>query len=260
MDLGLTGARAFVAASSAGIGFAAAAALVGEGARVVLCAREPERLERARAALAPRGEVHAIARDLGGPDAVFAVTEAIRLLGGLDVLVVNGGGPRPGRFDDLDDEAWVAASESTLLGPVRMIREALPALRASGRGRIIIVESTSVKQPIDSLVLSNSLRLGVVGLAKSLANELAPARVTVNVVCPGMTDTDRLRQLNEAVARDTGKSLAEVTAERARTIPMGRLGRPEEVAAMIAFLASEPAAYVTGTVIPVDGGVVKFPL
>lgn len=249
-----------MAASSAGIGFAAAEALVGEGARVVLCARGPERLERARAALAARGEVHALARDLGGPEAGAAVAEAARLLGGLDVLVVNGGGPPPGKFDDLDDAAWLGASESTLLGPVRMIRAALPALRRSGRGRIVMVESVAVKQPIDNLLLSNALRLGVAGLAKSLANELAPAAITVNVVCPGMTDTDRLRSLNAATARASGRSEEEVAAERARTIPLGRLGRPEEVGAMIAFLASARAAYVTGTVIPVDGGVVKFPL
>jgi 3-oxoacyl-[acyl-carrier protein] reductase len=260
MDLGLRGARAFVAASSSGIGFAAAAALVDEGARVVLCARGAARLEQARAALAARGEAHALARDLSGPEAGAAVAEAARLLGGLDVLVVNGGGPPPGRFDDLDDPAWLAAGENTLLGPVRMVRAALPALRASGRGRIVIIESTSVKQPIDDLLLSNALRLGVVGLAKSLATELAPAAITVNVVCPGMTDTERLRQLNEAVARQSGRTAAEVAAERARTIPLGRLGRPEEIGAMVAFLASTRAAYVTGTVIPVDGGVVKSPL
>jgi 3-oxoacyl-[acyl-carrier protein] reductase len=260
MDLGLRDARAFVAASSTGIGYAAAEALVAEGARVVLCARGREPLERARVALATHGEVHAIVCDLSGSEATWAAEEAVRLLGGLDVLVVNGGGPPPGRFDDLDDRAWQDAAESTLVGPVRLIRAAGPSLRASGRGRVIIVASTSVKQPIDNLVLSNAIRLGVVGLAKSLANELAPTGVTVNVVCPGMTDTDRLRHLNEAVARANGRPVAEVAAERARSIPMGRLGRPEEIGAMIAFLASTKAAYVTGTVIAVDGGVVKYPL
>jgi len=260
MDLGLRNARAFVAASSAGIGYAAAEALVAEGARIVICARGQERLEQARARLAARGEVHAVARDLNGPEAAQAVLEGVQLLGGLDVLVVNGGGPPPGRFGDLDDRAWHDAAEGTLIGPVRMIRAASPALRASGRGRVIIVESTSVKQPIEDLVLSNALRLGVVGLAKSLAGDLAPAGVTVNVVCPGMTDTDRLRHLNEAVARASGRPVAEVAAERARRIPAGRLARPEEIGAMIAFLASRQAGYVTGTVIAVDGGLVQFPL
>ncbi|MBI5478971.1 MAG: SDR family oxidoreductase [Deltaproteobacteria bacterium] len=260
MDLSLAGSRAFVAASSAGIGYACAEALVGEGARVVLCARSAARLEAARAALAARGEVHALAFDLNGPDAARAVTEAAALLGGLDVLVVNGGGPPPGTFGDLDDTAWSAAAEGTLVGPVRMIRAALPHLRASARGRIVIIESTSVKQPIETLLLSNSLRLGVVGLAKSLATELAPAGVTVNVVCPGMTDTERLQELNRAVAARTGRIPEEVAAERARSIPMGRLARPAEIAAMVAFLAGARAGYVTGTVIAVDGGLVRYPL
>jgi 3-oxoacyl-[acyl-carrier protein] reductase len=260
MDLGLSGTRAFVAARSAGIGFACAEALVGEGARVVLCARRPARLEAARAALAPHGEVHTLVADLDGPGAAPAVAEAAARLGGLDVLVVNGGGPPPGTFGDLADADWGAAAEGTLIGPVRMIRAALPHLRASGRGRIVFIESTSVKQPIETLLLSNSLRLAVVGLAKTLATELAPAGVTVNVVCPGMTDTDRLRELNRAVAARTGRAEAEVAAERARVIPMGRLARPAEIAAVVTFLAGVPASYVTGTVVAVDGGLVKHPL
>jgi len=261
MDYGLKGARAFVAAASAGIGRACAEALVAEGARVVISARDRERLERARAELsAGGGEVHAIAADLAGAEAATAVERAIALLGGLDVLVVNGGGPPPGRFDSLDDATWSRALEGTLLSTVRMVRAAEKALMASGRGRIVVIASTSVKAPIDGLLLSNSIRLGVVGLCKTLSIELAPSGITVNVVCPGMTDTDRIRELDRVQAAGRGRPVEEVAAERVRSIPLGRLARPSEIAAAVAFLASSAAGYVTGVALAVDGGLVRFPL
>lgn len=260
MDLGLASCRAFVAASSAGIGRACAEGLLAEGARVVVSGRDEKRLAAARAELAPRGEVHAVAGDLNGPGATAAVEKAIALLGGLDVLIVNGGGPPPGVSSAHDDAAWAAACESTILGPVRMVRAATAALTASGRGRIIFIASSSVKQPIDRLALSNSLRLAVIGLSKTLSFELARANVTVNVVCPGMTDTDRLRELTRVQAAAAKISLEEADARRTATIPAGRIATPAEIAALCTFLASRQAAYLTGTVIAVDGGMIRYPL
>jgi 3-oxoacyl-[acyl-carrier protein] reductase len=260
MDLGLASCRAFVAASSAGIGRACAEGLLAEGARVAISGRDPAKLEAARAELAQRGEVHAVAADLNGAGATAAVERAIALLGGLDVLVVNGGGPPPGPTSLHDDATWSAAYESTVLGPVRMVRAAGAALAASGRGRIIFITSTSVKQPIDRLALSNSLRLAVVGLAKTLSLELARAQVTVNVVCPGMTDTDRLRELDRAQSAAAGITPDAMRARRKESIPMGRFAEPAEVAALCTFLASRQAAYLTGATIAVDGGLVRYPL
>ncbi len=261
MDLGLRGARAFVAAASAGIGRACAEALAAEGARVVISARGEERLARVRDEIAATGaEAHAVAADLAGPDAATAVERAVAILGGLDVLVVNGGGPPPGRFDAVDDAGWSRAVEGTLLSTVRMVRAARPALAASGRGRVVAIMSTSVKSPIDGLLLSNSIRLGVVGLAKTLSIELAPERITVNVVCPGMTDTDRIRELDRAQAAQQGRPVEEVAAARVQAIPLKRLARPQEIAAAVAFLASAQASYLTGVALAVDGGLVRFPL
>ncbi len=260
MDYGLRGVRAFVGAASAGIGRACAEALLGEGARVAIAARDPARLGRAAQELGKLGEIHAIEADLDGAAAFTAVERAIGLLGGLDVLVVNGGGPPPGRMAKFDDAAWNSAIEGTLLGPVRMVRAAERSLAASGRGRIVMIASTSVKQPIDGLGFSNALRLGVTGFAKTLSLEMAPVGVTVNVVCPGMTDTARLRELDRVQAQSSGRPIAEVVAARVKAIPLGRLGQPAEIAAVVTFLASTAASYVTGTAISVDGGLVRYPL
>jgi 3-oxoacyl-[acyl-carrier protein] reductase len=260
MDLGLTGARVFVAAASAGIGRACAELFVADKARVVIAARDATRLEAARAELGALGEVHAIAADLNGDAATTTVERAIALLGGLDVLVVNGGGPPPGKFEALDDATWLRATEATLLSTARMIRAARAALAASGRGRVIVIASTSVKSPIDGLLLSNSLRLGVVGLAKTLSYELAPSGITVNVVCPGMTDTDRIRELDRVQAASAGRPVEEVAAARVAAIPLKRLARPQEIASAVVFLASTAASYITGVTLTVDGGLVRSPL
>ncbi len=249
MDLGLTGRRAFVAASSAGLGRGSAEALLAEGAEVILCARGAERLERTRAELSLKvgRPVRAIVADVSRPvEATRAVNEAAQLLGGLDVLVTNSGGPPPGTFAAHDETAWRAALDLLLVSTVEMIRTALPYLEQSTQPRIILVASTSVKQPLANLILSNSIRAAVVGMAKTLSQELGPKQILVNVVCPGAIDTDRLRQLGP-----------EMMIERAREIPLGRIGRADELGAVVAFLASARASYLTGVTLQVDGGSVK---
>lgn len=261
MDLGLKQKVALVLAASKGLGRASAAALASEGAHVVIGSRDKERLSRTAQEIAGASgsRVLAVPTDVTrAEDITNIVAATIKEFGRLDILVNNAGGPPPGMFEQFGDEQWQKAFELNLLSTVRLIRQVLPHMRQSGGGRIINIVSTSVKQPIDGLLLSNAIRPGVVGLAKTLSIELAPDNITVNNVCPGRILTDRLRQGPNMQAKlAQGMSEEEVLKEQAKDIPMQRLGRPEELGALVAFLASEQAGYITGTTIQVDGGLVR---
>lgn len=260
MDLGLVGMPALVAASSKGIGRAVAEGLAREGARVAMVARTEAGLRSAADEIrtATGAEVLALVGDVAvASDVQRVVEEAATHFGRLRVLVTNAGGPPGGLFEEVDEEKWQAAFELNLLSVVRLIRAALPYLRQAGGGRIVNIQSTSVKQPIDGLILSNAVRAGVVGLAKTLATELGRDGITINTVCPGRINTDRLRAVLAQRARRRGVTLEETVSAEEATIPLGRLGTPEEVAALAVFLCSEPARYVTGTTVQVDGGLVR---
>jgi 3-oxoacyl-[acyl-carrier protein] reductase len=243
MDLGLRERTAIVCGASQGMGLAIAEALAAEGANVAMFARRRDVLEREAerlGALAVRG-------DLTSPQHVAQLVEqTLAAFGGVDVLVLNGGGPPPGTAAGLTADAVESAVDLLLAPHVRLVELCLPHLRASGRGRVVAIASTSVLEPIPNLVLSNTVRPGVIGWLKTLAREVAADRITVNVIAPGRIDTERLRDLYG----DAGPSAADLEA-----IPAGRLGRPGEIGAVACFLASEPASYLTGAVIPVDGGV-----
>lgn len=260
MDLGLRGRPALVAAASRGLGRACALALAREGARVAICARDRGALEAARDEIAGEtgATVVAVHADVSTEEgAVGFVREAAAALGGCQVLVANAGGPRPGTFGELSDRDFLDAVDLTLLSAVRMAREALPHMRQAGYGRLVLVASLSVKQPIPGLMLSNAVRAGLVGWAKTLADEVGPEGITVNAVLPGRFDTDRIRQLTEDRAVRSGLTPEEVLARDAASIPLGRIGDPMELGEVVAFLCSERASYVTGCFVQVDGGMYR---
>lgn len=261
MDLGLKGKVALVTAGSAGIGRATALAFAREGARVAICARDIARLEQAAEELraATGAEVDAFACDLADASQVSAMVErVIERCGTVHALVNNAGGPPPGSFGQVSDADWQRAFELTLMSAVRTTRAVLPFMRRQRWGRIVNVSSYSVKQPIPDILLSNALRLGVAGWAKTLASEVARDNVLINTVGPGWTRTDRVTRMI-AARIGTGASAADVEAQIVHEVPLGRLGEPEEVADVIVFLASERASFVTGTLLAVDGGVVRSP-
>jgi 3-oxoacyl-[acyl-carrier protein] reductase len=259
MDLGLKDRVAIVAASSRGLGKACALELAREGARVVIGARDPGSLTAAadEIASATGAEVFPLEADLTHNAQIqHLVGQALARFGRIDILVTNNGGPPAGFFGDFDDEAWLSAHQLTLMSAVRLIRAVLPTMRAQQWGRIINLTSVSVKQPIDNLLLSNVYRPGVIGLAKTLSAQVAAEGITVNNVAPGYTRTDRVLDLARARAASGNQTVEEVLAGIVADVPMRRMGQPGELAALVAFLASEQAAFITGATIQVDGGYV----
>jgi 3-oxoacyl-[acyl-carrier protein] reductase len=252
MDLGLTGKVALITGASRGIGRAIAAALIKEGARVAICAREPKALQAAAELLRKDdGQVLAEVADISREGELERLTTlTVERWGALDIVINNAGGPPPGRFDQFDDEAWRAAIDLGLLSAVRMLRAALPHLKASSGGRVINILSTSVKESVDGMLLSNSLRTAVAGLAKTMSRELGPFGITVNNVCPAHVMTARLRE----VAAFRAKEGTLDTKAATQAIALRRMAQPAEVADLVTFLASARAAYITGTSIAIDGG------
>ena len=257
MNLNLTNKRALVMAASRGLGFASALALAREGCDLVICSRDEGRIRAAADSIAreTNRRVQAVVADVSGErEAAQLVYRAVAQYGGLDIVVHNAGGPPAGDFASISEAQWQKAFEQNLLSFVRIVQAALPELRRSGSGRILTIASSSIKQPIPNLVLSNALRAGVWGLAKTLSRELAPDKILVNVIAPGRIQTERIDELDRLTADKTGKPLDEVRRVSATSVPLGRIGRPEELANLVVFLASDAASYITGQAITVDGG------
>ena len=260
MELGLTNKIAVVGASSKGLGKAIALGLAYEGAKVTICARDKQVLEQTADEIREKTdtEVLAVPTDVSQPEQVERlISTTIGHFGGIDILVNNAGGPRAGRFDDLSAKDYQDAVNLNLMSTINLCRAVVPWMQKRGGGRIINLTSVSVKQPVDGLMLSNMARTGVIGFAKTLATELAPDKILVNNVCPGIIFTDRIKQLATVRAEESGITYDQALENMTANIPLGRIGDPEEFANLVVFLASEKSSYITGTTIQVDGGMVR---
>jgi 3-oxoacyl-[acyl-carrier protein] reductase len=258
MDLGLKGRAAMIAAASKGIGKACALALAAEGCRVSLCARGSDELERTRSEAGRSAEAIAVSANVAMPGDLENWYDAtIKAFGRVDILITNTGGPPVARFMDLSEVQWMSGVESTLMNVVRMSRLVIPGMRERRWGRLIHLTSLVAKQPIDELTISSTLRSGLSGLTKTMANQLGPDNITVNAILMGNILTDRQYDLANARIGERGITLEQYFAESSAAIPIRRLGEPREVGEVAAFLASERASYVSGVSLQVDGGLIK---
>ncbi len=260
MELDLKDKVALVTGASGGLGLAAALALAQEGVRVAINSRARENLDKAAARISGETghKVLVVPGELGVSNIVEQIADSVlRELGSVDILVANAGGPPAGYFLDHKPETWRKAAELTLHSAIDLCRAVIPGMKEKGWGRIIFITSIAVRQPVERLIISNTLRAGLTGFAKSISNEFGPFGITVNTVCPGYTVTERLKHLAEVESAASGLTVNEVFKNMAAKTALQRLGQPEELASLIAFLASNRAAYITGAAIPVDGGLYK---
>ena len=257
MDFGLTGKVAIVAAASTGLGRATAMALAAEGANVAINARNEAQLRNAADEIhsTTGGEILAVAGDVTNEETIRTlVSETMNRFGRVDILVANAGGPPAGFFDDFNAQHYRQAVELNLISTINLCREAVPHMRERKWGRIVAIASIAAKQPVENLILSNTARAGVLGFMKSLSQQIAADGITVNTVCPGYHLTERLKSLSLSIAQKEGVCVEDIYARWEASTPIKRIGDPREFAAVVAFLCSERASYLTGSVIQVDGG------
>tara|TARA_Y100000741_G_scaffold300300_1_gene241591 strand:+ start:50 stop:841 length:792 start_codon:yes stop_codon:yes gene_type:complete len=257
MDLSIKGKNAIVCASSQGLGKSAAVDLAKEGVNLAICSRNKDKINLVKEEIEQIADVKVVAieTDLSSEKDINALfQEAKKELKAIDILINNNGGPPPSTFEELTDEDWQRTFNSTMMSAIRLSKLVLPDMKNNKWGRIINISSVSVKTPVNGLFLSNSIRMGVLGWAKALSDEVAPHGITINTVCPGTTKTERIEQIINAQSESSGKDKSEIEEAMANNNPMLRIGQASDLSALITFLASENASYMTGLAVQVDGG------